>query len=76
MEGDMRCEGLASDVRCDHEPLPGKTLCEYHDGLSTLDPAFRKLLDHLGKLLAREYVALQIGERTGMAPDKVRRLLR
>jgi hypothetical protein len=41
-----------------------------------MDPAFRDLLDHLGKLLAQEYVALQIGERTGMAPDKARRLLR
>jgi hypothetical protein len=72
----MRCEGLANDVQCDHKPLPDKKLCEYHGWLSTSDPAFRKLLDHLRKLLAREYVALQIGGRTGMAPDKVRRLLR
>jgi len=72
----MKCEGLGNDVRCDQESLPDKKLCEYHGGLSTMDPAFRDLLDHLGKLLAKEYVALQIGARTGMAPDKARRLLR
>ena len=75
-EGDMRCAWLVNDVPCKHEPLPDKTLCEYHDGFSALDPALRKLLDHLGTLLAREYVALQFGDRTGMAPDKARRLLR
>jgi hypothetical protein len=59
MAGDMRCGGPADDVGCDREPLPGKKLCEYHDWLATSDPAFRGLLDHLGKLLTREYVALQ-----------------
>lgn len=57
-----RCEWLTDGSRCEHETLGGKTLCESHEWLRTQDPAWRDLLDHVGRLVAREYVAMLIGE--------------
>ena len=58
-----RCEWLTDDLRCEREALAGKTLCESHEWLRTQDPAWRDLFEHIGRLLAREYMAMVIGEK-------------
>ena len=58
-----RCEWLTDGSRCEHEALAGETLCESHEWLRTQDPGWRDFLDHVGRLLAREYMAMLIGEK-------------
>jgi hypothetical protein len=52
--------------------MPGKLMCEHLEWARAQDPAWTGFLDHLGRLLAREYVA----EQTGLTQEAVRRLQR
>ena len=59
----LRCEWLTDGSRCEHEALAGKALCESHEWLARQDPAWRDFLEHLGRLLAREYVEILTGKK-------------
>jgi hypothetical protein len=52
--------------------MPGKSVCEHHEWMMAQDPAWLDFLGHLGRVLAREYVA----EQTGLTREAVRRLSR
>lgn len=67
-----RCEWMADGPRCGRNAIPGKRVCEHHEWVMAEDPAWIDFLGHLGRLLAREYVA----EQTGLTREAVRRLSR
>jgi hypothetical protein len=67
-----RCTWTGDNARCRTDALPGKPLCAHHEWVMAQDPAWINFLGHLGRLLAREYVA----EQTGLTREAVRRLSR
>ena len=56
--------------------MPGKPRCQRHEWLMAQDRAWIDFLEHVGRLLAREYVAEQMQEKTGMTREALLRLLR
>jgi hypothetical protein len=63
-------------LRYKHDALPGKPVCGHHEWVIGQDPAWINFLEHLGRLVAREYVAEQMQERTGLTRETLLRLLR